>query len=83
MIKEFINSLKEMDKSVFKVVNYGFVFSSVVCLLGIVLLVTYNLHPNSYLVFTSGFLIVKAGLFFGVEFLVCGFVTDKYKKGLV
>ena len=83
MINEFIKGLKEIDVPIFKVIEYGFVFSSLICLIGILLLATYNAYPVSYLFFSCGYLIVKSGLTFGAWFLVCGFVTDKLKKGII
>lgn len=83
MIKKLLGELKEVDNSIMKIMNYGFLFSFAVSILGALLLLTYNTYCVSYDIYQGGLILIKTGLTFVAQFLACGFVVDKWNKGKV
>ncbi len=81
MIKKVLKELKEMDTSIMKVINNGFIFSFAIGVLGMLLLLTYNTYSVSYDIYQGGMILVRTGFIFAAQFLGCGFVVDKLNKG--
>lgn len=80
MIKSLLDSLKNMNSKVFKIVNYGFGISFLFCLVGILLLLTYNTYPSSYDFYIGGLILFRTGISFIATFLCCGIVFNQLKK---
>ena len=53
------------------------------CVISLVLLVTYIFWFSTPLVFNVGIMIFQMSLLFSVEFLICGIVVDSLKKRLI
>ncbi len=79
MINMIKNKFSSMDLKVKKLLKYGMFFSLLVCVLALILLVTYHFSLNIDLYYI-GLAIFKLGLFFAVEFLICAFAIDTIKK---
>ncbi len=83
MIKKFINSVKNIEKDILKIMFIGFKFSFTVCIISCIISFLYILNPISHIIYDSGIILFKTGLTFGVMFFVCAFAIDNIKKQLV
>lgn len=83
MINNIINNFKNLDKLARKIMKNGLKFCSILGIIALVLLITYNLSFTVPIIFSVGFGLFKLSMIFGIEFIICGFVADKVKKQLV
>lgn len=83
MIKNIINTFKGLDKLTKKIMKNGLSFCFVIGFVALILLITYNFSFTVPILFTIGFILFKLSLIFGVEFIICGFVVDKIKAGVI
>lgn len=83
MIKKFINSAKNIEKDILKIMISGFKFSLIVCVISCIILGLYILNPISHILYDSGIILFKTGLTFGVMFFICAFAIDNIKKEMV
>ena len=83
MINNIINSFKNLDKLVKKIMKIGLKFCSILGIISLIILVTYNLSFTIPIVFTIGLILFKLSLIFGVEFIICGFAADRIKKQIL
>lgn len=79
MIKQIIDKFDSLEENVKKIMKYGFAFSFGVCILSIILLLTYQFYniPDLYYI---GLSVFKLSLFFAIEFIICGIAIDTIKK---
>ena len=80
MIKNLLECLVNMDSKTFRIVNFGFGLSFLVCLIGILFVLTYNTYPTSYDFYQGGLILFRTGISFIASFLSCGIVFDKLSK---
>ena len=80
IIKKTFGNLDKLTKQIMK---SGFKFCFCLGIIALLLLVTYNLFFTSPTVFYIGFGLLKTSLMFAVEFIICGFVVDKIKAGVI
>lgn len=80
MIKKIINSVKNIEKDILKIMISGFKFSFTVCIISCVISVLYIINPISHILYDSAIILFKTGLTFAVMFFVCAFAVDKIKK---
>ena len=83
MIKNIINDLKNIDKLTKKIMKNGLKFCSILGIIALVILVTYNTSFTIPILYSIGFILFKLSLIFGVEFIICGLVVDKIKAGVI
>lgn len=83
MIKKFINSAKNIEKDIFKIMISGFKFSLVICVISCIISALYILNPISHILYDSGLILFKTGLTFGVMFFICAFTIDNIKKQMI
>lgn len=83
MINNIINSFKNLDKLVKQIMKIGLEFCSVLGMISLIILVTYNLSFTIPIVFTIGLILFKLSLIFGVEFIICGLAADRIKKQML
>ena len=83
MFNIIINSFKNLDKLVKKIMKIGLKFCSILGMISLIILVTYNLSFTIPIVFTIGLILFKLSLIFGVEFIICGFAADRIKKQIL
>ncbi len=86
IIKEKYKNIREvyinLESKIKKIMKCGFIFSLIVCLLSCFVLSIYDsLYENPDLYYI-GLELFRCGLFFIVEFIICGFAIDKIKKQL-
>lgn len=79
MVNEIKNNLKKLDKLTKKIMKKGLIFCSLLGIIGLIILITYNFYTEPTL-FWVGSTIFKLSLNFSVEFIICGFVVDKIKN---
>ena len=83
MINNIINSFKNLDKLVKQIMKTGLEFCSVLGMISLIILVTYNLSFTIPIVFTIGLILFRLSLIFGVEFIICGLAADRIKKQML
>lgn len=83
MIKKFINSAKNIEKDILKIMISGFKFSLIVCVISCIISALYILNPVSHILYDSGIILFKTGLTFGIMFFICAFAIDNIKKQLI
>lgn len=79
MIRVLVDKFRSMEEKVKKIMNYGFLFSFIVCMISIGLLIAYELNSNIELYYV-GLSVFRLSLFFAVEFLICALAIDTIKK---
>lgn len=83
MIKNIINDFKNLDKVDKKIMKNGLKFCSILGIIALIILITYNLSFTIPILYSVGFILFKLSLIFGVEFIICGLVVDKIKAGVI
>lgn len=83
MIKNIINNFKDLNKLTKTIMKNGLRFCSILGIISLIILVTYNLSFTTPIVFTLGFILFRLSLIFGVEFIICGLIVDKIKTGVI
>ena len=83
MIKRLIDNIKNIDKKILRIMNIGFEFSFVICIVSSLICLSYILNPISHILYNSGIILFKTGLTFASAFFVCAFAIDKIKKQLI
>jgi len=83
MIKNIINNFKDLNKLTKIIMKNGLRFCSILGIISLIILVTYNLSLTTPIIFSVGFILFKLSLIFGVEFIICGLVVDKIKAGVI
>ena len=77
------NIFKISDKSAVHIMKIGLDFCFILGIIALLVLITYNVLLTSPFIFNLGFVLLKLSLTFGVEFIICGFVVDKIKAGII
>lgn len=78
MQKMFLE-LKNLDKNTYKIMKYGLLFSSILCLIAIGILATYIFLGINFF-YHFGLILMKSSFTFAVEFIVCGIIIDFIRK---
>lgn len=79
MIKLLKDKFNNMDDKVKRVMHYGFIFSFIVCMISMVLLITYEINANLQ-AYYIGLSVFRLSLFFAVEFIISALAIDTIKK---
>ena len=82
MISKLINSIKNIDKKILKIMFLGFKFSFIICIISCAISFSYILNPVSHIIYASGIILFKTSITFAVSFFICAFAIDKIKKQL-
>lgn len=79
MIKQIIDKFNSLEEKIKTIMKYGFKFSFAVCILSILILLTYQFYsyPDLYYI---GLSVFRLSLFFAIEFIICGLAMDTIKK---
>ena len=80
MLEKLFNIFKELDKLTSKIMKYGLKFCFVICILSVLILVTYNLFILSPFLYYIGISLFRLSIIFAIEFVICGLVVDGIKK---
>lgn len=83
MIKNLISNFKNFDKITNKILKNGLKFCFALCIISVFLLLTYILFFASPFLYYLGISCFKLSITFGVEFIICSFVSDGIKKQMI
>ncbi len=83
MFKKIMESYKGFEKITCKILKSGLTFCLALCIISILILLTYNLTGHSPVLYNIGLSLFKLSLTFGIEFIICSFVSDGIKKQLI
>lgn len=83
MIKNFINTYKNLDGKTLKILRNGLKFSFIICLLSIFILLTYIFFFTFPTIYYIGLLMFQLSLSFAIEFIICAIVVDSIKKNII
>ena len=83
MLNIIKNSYKNLDKLAKVIMKQGSRFCSIVGVISLIILVTYNFSFTIPVLFSIGFILLRLSFIFGIEFVICGFVVDGIKKQII
>ena len=83
IINTLIDKVKNLDKQVFKIMNTGFIFSFILCIISALSLITYKMFYTLPGLFYGGISLFRTGLIFACTFFICGIGFDTIKKELI
>lgn len=83
MIKKFIDSVKNIEKDILKIMISGFKFAFIICIISCIISLLYILNPISHILYYSGIILFKTGLTFAAMSFVCAFAIDNIKKQII
>lgn len=83
MFKKILDTYKGFEKITCKILKGGLEFCFILCLFSVSILFTYNLFSSSPMVYYIGISLFRLSMIFGIEFIICSFVTDGIKKQLI
>lgn len=75
--KELFKPVKNINKKILHIINNGFLFSSLLILVGIILLLLHKYFFISFELIEASMIIFKTSLFFAMQFLICGIAFNK------
>ena len=80
MLNKIIDTLKNLDKKIIKILKYGLKFCFAIIVLSAIILVTYLFFVHSDFVFQIGLLTFQIGLCFIAEFFASETAVDTISK---
>ena len=80
MIKSLIHKFKNLDKKTRKIMNIGFIFSFVLCIISILSLFTYEFFYSIPSLFYTGISLFRSSLMFACTFIICAIGFDTITK---
>lgn len=83
MLKKMIEIYRNFEKITYKILKKGLEFCLALCIISISILFTYDIFTISPNIYYMGITLFKLSIIFGIEFIICGFVTDGIKKQLI
>lgn len=75
-----LKNLFEIDKSFLKLIKIGLIISFSICLVAIIFVTLYNKYYISHDLYEASIILLKTGLIYAVQFIVCGIATNKIQK---
>lgn len=83
MIKNIINSFKNLENITYKIMKKGIQYCFILCIISSIILFAYKIFLSSPNIYYIGLSLLKLSIYFIVEFIVCGFVVDNIKKQII
>ena len=80
MFRKIINTYKSMDIKVHSILKHGLKFCSILCIISVILLFTYDILFSSPLMYHIGISLFRLSLIFAIEFFICAFAIDGIKR---
>ena len=78
-MQKIISGLKGLDKDTYKIMKYGFLFSTFISLIAVGILLSY-IFLGVNLFYHLGILLIKSSFIIAVEFIICGIIVDFIRK---
>lgn len=79
MLKIIINKFNSMEEKTKNVFKYGMLFSLFVCIISLLILLTYHFFTNPDLYYI-GLSVFRLSLFLIVEFVICALAVDTIRQ---
>ena len=79
-LKKLIDTLKNLDEKILKILKYGLKFCFAVLILSAMLLITYLFFIHSDFIFQIGLLTFQIGVCFVAEFFASAITVDAISK---
>lgn len=83
MLKKIMEYYKNFEKITRKVLKVGLEFCFGLSSIAIIILLTYNFFFAYPIIYYIGLTLFRLSLIFGIEFIICGFITDGIKKQII
>ena len=83
MIKNILDSYRNLDNITHKIMKKGFYFCFTLCIISCIILLTYEIFFSYPSIYYIGLSLLKLSIYFMIEFIVCGFVVDNIKKQII
>ena len=83
MLKKIMEYYKNFEKITRKVLKGGLEFCFGLSSIAIIILLTYNFFFVYPIICYIGLTLFRLSLIFGIEFIICGFITDGIKKQII
>ena len=80
ILNQLLDTLKNLDKKILKILNYGLKFCFGILILSAVILTTYLFFVHSAFLFQIGLLTFQIGLCFIAEFFASAITVDTISK---
>ena len=78
----FLDKIKNLDKTIIKIIKIGFIICSSLTVISVILLFTYHIYSKPNL-FYIGIELLKNALMFACMFLIFGIGFDTIKKDMI
>lgn len=78
-MQKIILGLKNLDKNTYKIIKSGLIFSTIICLISVIILLAYIIGGVNFF-YHLGITLVKTSFIFAVEFIICGIIVDFIRK---
>jgi len=75
--------LKMIDGTKNMIVNTYDILPKYIFIIAIIILLTYNFFFAYPIIYYIGLTLFRLSLIFGIEFIICGFITDGIKKQII
>lgn len=83
MIKNLIESYKNLDVLTYKILKNGLKFCFILCLISVGFLLTYEAFIAFPFLYHTGLSMFRLSLIFAIEFIICALVVDSLKKQII
>jgi len=80
IINQLIDKIKNLDKKIIKIMDFGFIFCFILCIISTITLITYNYFYSLPNLYYTGISLFKTALMFASMFFICGIGFDTIKK---
>ena len=83
MIDKMKYTFDNLEQQTKKIIKAGVKFCFILCIISLIILLTYDFAIDSPQLFDIGIALFKMSSIFSIEFLICGIVVDSLKKNLI
>ena len=80
ILNKLIEIYKNLDKKIKKILHKGIIFSFILCIISVILLLTYQYLYEIPNLFYAGLSLFKSSLMFACSFIMCAVGFDTIKK---
>ena len=83
MIKKILTGFKNLEDITYKTMKKGIKFCFAICIFSTIILLAYQFFFFSPSIYYIGISLLKLGISFMIDFIICGFVVDNIKKQII
>lgn len=80
MINYFKKTYSNLEPKTIKILKNGWKFCTILCIISLIILLSYNILIKDPFIYKVGILIFKLSITFAIEFLICAYSIDLIKK---